>query len=70
MKPHILFNSNGLAIWHEFTVITDIKVKSGRRSAILNLIKLKLFMVYPYLQLHIFSNSKATIFFVLDEIAH
>ena len=40
LKPYILFNSNGLPIWHGFPVITHIKVKSSRRPAILNLIKL------------------------------
>ena len=39
LKLHILFNSNGLALWHSFPVITHIEVKSGRKSAILNLIK-------------------------------
>ena len=38
LKPHILFDSNGLAIWQGFPVITYIQVKSGRRSAISNLI--------------------------------
>ena len=54
-KTHILLNSNGPAIWHGLPVITHIEVKSGRRSAILNLIKLNFFMVhvYPYLKLHI-----------------
>ena len=56
-KPHILFNSDGLAIWHDFSVIMHIKVKSGRRSAILNLIMLNFFMVYPYLKLHILFDS-------------
>ena len=57
LKLQILFYSNGLAIWSGFPVITHIEVKSGRRSAILNLIKLKCFMVYPYLKLHILFNS-------------
>ena len=34
-----------------------LPIGSGRRSAILNLIKLKFFMVYPYLKLHILFNS-------------
>ena len=40
-----------------------IKVKSGRRSAILNLIKLKFFAVYPYLKPHIlfYTNSQNVI---------
>ena len=29
MKPHILFNKNGLAIWYGFPVITHIEVESG-----------------------------------------
>ena len=57
LKPHILFDSNDLAIWHGFPVITHIEGKSGRRSAILNLIKLNFFMIYSYLKLHIFFNS-------------
>ena len=28
LKPHILFNSNGLAIWQGFSVITYIQVKN------------------------------------------
>ena len=57
LKLHLLFNSDGLAIWHYFPVIKHIKVKSGNRSAILKLIKLIFFTVYPYLQPHIFFNS-------------
>ena len=58
-KPHILLIlfSNGLAIWHGFTVTTHIEVKSSRRSAILNMIKFHFFMVYPYLKLHVLFNS-------------
>ena len=39
----------------------NLSIGSGRLSAILNLIKLKLFMVYPYLKLHIllYSNGLA-----------
>ena len=56
-KPHILFDSNSLAIWQGFPVITHIEVRMGRRSAIMNLIKLNFLMVYPYLKLHILFNS-------------
>ena len=35
----------------------NLSIRSGRRSAILNLIKLKFFMVYPYLKLHILVDS-------------
>ena len=34
-----------------------IEVRSGRSLAILNLIKLNFFMVYPDLKLHIFLNN-------------
>ena len=47
LKSHILFDGNGLAIWHGFPVLTYIEVRSGCTSAILNLIKLKFFMAYP-----------------------
>ena len=48
-----------------------IEVKSGRRSAILNLIKLKFFMVYPYLKLHILFYSKGlAIWFGFPDIMH
>ena len=30
LKPHILFCSNGLAIWHGVSDIRDIKVNHGR----------------------------------------
>ena len=50
-----------ISIWHGFPVITHIEVKNGCRSAILNLIKLNFFMVYPHLKLHIWvkSNGRA-----------
>ena len=35
----------------------NLSIRICRRSAILNLIKLKFFMVYPYLKLHILFNS-------------
>ena len=35
----------------------NLSIRIRRRSAILNLIKLKFFMVYPYLKLHILFNS-------------
>ena len=50
LKPHILFNSNGLAIWHGFPVITHIIVKSGHRF---EFDQLKFFMRYSYVQVHI-----------------
>ena len=31
LKPYILFNSNGLAIWHGFPVIMHIEVENGSR---------------------------------------
>ena len=58
LKPHILFNSNGLAmVWHSFRVVTHIDVKSGRKLNILNLNKLKFFMAYPHLKLHLLFND-------------
>ena len=57
MKPRLLFNSNGLVIWHDFPVIKHNKVKSDRRSAIFNFIKLTFFTVYSYLKPHILFNS-------------
>ena len=36
LKPHILFHSNGLAIWHGFPDIRHNKDKNGRKSPILN----------------------------------
>ena len=47
VKPHILFCSNGLAIWHGLSDIKHIKVNYGRLSAIFNLIKLKFLRAYP-----------------------
>ena len=35
----------------------NLSIRIGRRSAILNLIKLNFFMVYSYLRLHIFFDS-------------
>ena len=57
LKPHLLFNGNGLAIWNDWPAIKHIKVKRGRRSPFLYLIKLTFFMVYPYLKPHILFNS-------------
>ena len=34
LKPHILFYSNGLAIWYDFPDITHIKVNNGQLSAL------------------------------------
>ena len=48
---------SGLAISHDFPVIKHIEIKSGRRSAILHLIKLNFFTVYPYMKPHILLNS-------------
>ena len=45
LKPHILFHSNALAVWHRFPDITQTKVTNGRKSAIFNLIELKMFSV-------------------------
>ena len=36
MEQHILFNSNGLAIWHGFSDITYIKVHYGRKFRQIN----------------------------------
>ena len=56
-KPHLLFNSDGLEIWHDYPVIKYNKVKSCRRSAIYNLINLTFFMVYPSLKQYILFDS-------------
>ena len=39
----------------------NLSIRSGRKSAIFNFIMLKIFMVYPYLELHIlfYSNGLA-----------
>ena len=42
---HILFHSNGPAIWHSFPDITHIKVNNGSKASILNLIELAFFQV-------------------------
>ena len=34
LKPHILFYSNSLAIWHSFSDTTHTRVHNGIRSAI------------------------------------
>ena len=57
LKPHILFDSNGLAIWLGFSDITYIEVNYGTYSAILNLIKMKLFRAYFYLRPHILFHN-------------
>ena len=46
LKPHILFCSNGLAIWHSFPDFIHIDVNNNLKSAILNLIKLKLHILF------------------------
>ena len=38
---HVLFYSNGLAIWHGFSDITHIKDNNDHKLPILNLIELK-----------------------------
>ena len=43
LKPHILFCSNGLAIWHGLSDIRHIKVNYGQFSANF---KLKFFRAY------------------------
>ena len=55
MKPHILFYSNGLGIWHGFSkkYITHIKVNNGSKSPILNLSELQFFRTYPSLKPYI-----------------
>ena len=40
LKPHILFYSNGLAIWHNCPDITHMKVNNGCQSDIFNFIRL------------------------------
>ena len=40
LKPHILFHSNGLAIWHSLPDITHINVNNSLKSAIMNLIEM------------------------------
>ena len=47
MKSHILFYVIGLTNWHGFLDIIHIKVNKGRKSAILNLVKLILLRAYP-----------------------
>ena len=57
LKPHILFYSNGLPIWHGFPDITHIEINNSRKSAILNLIKLNFFRAYHSLK-HTMCNMK------------
>ena len=57
LKPHILFYSNGLAIWHSFPDIIHIKVNNGRKSPFLHLIELIFFRAYPTLKPHILLHS-------------
>ena len=38
---------NGRSIWHGLPDIRNIRANNGRQSAILNLIDLKIFRVYP-----------------------
>ena len=46
MKSDILFYSNGLAIWHGFPDIIYNKINNFCKSAILNLIELKLHILF------------------------
>ena len=66
LKPHISFNSNSLDIWQGFPVIKYIQVKSGHRSAILNLIKLK----YPPETAHFFNDNGLAIWHGFAVITH
>ena len=48
-----------------------MSIRIGRRSAILNLIKLNLFMVYPYLKLHnLFNSNGLDIWSGFPDITH
>ena len=49
LKPHILFSSNHLAIWHSFPDINHLNVNNGLKLAILNLIEL-ISRAYPSLK--------------------
>ena len=49
----------------------NLSIRIHRRSAILNLIKLKFFMGYPYLKLHILFNSNGLVIWSgFPDIAH
>ena len=62
LKPHILFHSNGLAIWHALPDIRPIEVNNGRLLVILNSIKFKILRVHllkPHILLHSRPNGLA-----------
>ena len=48
-----MFYINCLATWQNFPDVTYIKVNNGRKSAIVNLIKLNFLREYPSLKRHI-----------------
>ena len=48
-----------MTLHDQWALVCLFAIRIRRRSAILNLIKLKFFMVYPYLKLHILFNSNA-----------
>ena len=50
LKSHILFYSNGLAIWHGLPNNGHVKVNNGRLAAILNLDEFKFFKMHPLLK--------------------
>ena len=73
MKSQIFFHgTNGLAIWQSFPDTTHIKVNNnGRKSAILDLIKLTFFRAYPSLKPHtLFHSNGLTIWQGLPNIRH
>ena len=49
-KSHILFYSNGLAVWHGLPNNGHVKVNNGRLAAILNLDELNFFKMHPLLK--------------------
>ena len=50
LKSHILFYSNGLAIYHGLPNNGHVKVNNGRLAAILNLVELNFFKMHPPLK--------------------
>ena len=50
LKPHILFHSNGLDMWHVFSDIRHIKVMSDGWS-------FRIWSIFPYLKPHILFHS-------------
>ena len=74
-KLHILFYSNGLAMWHRFHNIwpTHTKVNNSLESAILYLNELTFFTAFPSLKQHIllYSNGlHVAIWLGLPDIRH